>query len=314
MIKDLSEILTNPDHITADLILKDNHLQCLATGQIFHIRPNGMIDFINHEEIISCQPKSDNPNLIFRLNEFYNHKLEQKISTSIFAVGGINSFWIKNKILQWLSNINGNLLDVGCGDKKWQKYSPSSCNYIALDYLPAASSCPWRESHPDINADAMKLPIKTDTIDAVINIAVLEHVKSPPILIKELARVLKPGGFLLLLGPGDICMSHGEPDNYFNITRYGYYMLLKENNMEIIEEYFPIKSFMSIANLIYMKIVRNDFYNNHPLLKILQLFIFILSIFISPFINILALILDFIIPFDKRAYSGFMVLAKKKEY
>jgi len=47
-------------------------------------------------------------------------------------------------------------------------------------------------------ADGAALPIKNEEIDAVYCISVLEHVPSPDTVLKELARILKPGGMLIL--------------------------------------------------------------------------------------------------------------------
>lgn len=248
---------------------------------------------------------------MIKLNEFYNRCFEQKIANSIFAVGGISFWGIKRKMKQWLAQGGKVFLDVGCGDKKWEKYVPNGGKYIALDYIPAAISCPWRVSYPHINADAMKLPIKNNSVDVVVNVFMLEHVKEPTTALREMIRVIKPGGVILLAGPGDILMSHGEPFNFYNLTKYAYQMLLEENNMRIIEEYYPSKSWLSIFSLAYLKIVRNNTYNKRSILKFVQLFVFLFSLGISPLINLLALALDWIMPFDNRGYNSYMVMAKK---
>ncbi|MFK5970336.1 MAG: class I SAM-dependent methyltransferase [Candidatus Marithrix sp.] len=250
--------------------------------------------------------------ILFKINEYYNRHLEQKISTSIFAGGGISYYFISKKMLYWFSMLKGLVLDLGSGDQKWKTFFPSHIDYLALDYPPAASSCPWRETYPDIYGDGMCLPLKNECVDAVINVFVLEHVVSPEQMIKEISRVLKKDGLLLLTGPGDILMSHGEPDNYFNMTRFAYKMLLEKNHLQIEEEYFPSQFWVSVLHLIYSKIVRNDFYNRNTLLKGLQALVLLISLFVSPILNVIALFMDFITPFDKRGYSTYMVLAKKK--
>lgn len=255
--------------------------------------------------------KEEYKNFIIKLNEFYNKNLEQRISYSIFSIGGLGSFFLKNKMISWISRLHGVVLDAGCGDKKWQEYIPKRSKYVSLDYLPVSSDSPWRVSFPKINADATNLPIRENSVDSVINVFVLEHVKSPPLLIRELARVIKPGGLLLLAGPGDILMTHGEPNCYFNMTKWAYNMYLKECNMEILEEYYPVKFWMSLFVLIYQKLVRNDIYNRHSTLKLLQIPVFLISLFVSPPLNLLAYLLDVITPFDTRGYNTYMVLARK---
>lgn len=219
---------------------------------------------------------------------------------------------MKNKMLKWLSLVKGLILDIGSGDQRWKAYIPAQVDYLALDYPLTASSCPWRETYPHIYGDAMSLPLKDECVDAIINVFVLEHVVSPEQVLGEISRVLKTDGLLLLVGPGDILISHGEPHNYFNMTRFAYKRLLEKNNLTIEEEYFPSQFWLSVLQLIYAKIVRNDFYNKNSLVKGLQALVLLGSLMVSPILNVIALVMDFITPFDKRGYSNYMVLARKK--
>lgn len=273
-----------------------------------------MIDFISDRTKPELSAFSSKRSILFSINEFYNTRLEQKIACSIFAAGGLSAVFLKKKILQWLPRIGtGVLLDAGSGDQKWKKNISSDLDYVPLDYVPAAAASPWRKTFPQVNADATRLPFKDGAFDGVINIAVLEHVRSPQMLIHELIRVLKPGGHLLLAGPGDILMSHGEPFNYFNMTRYAYAALVNETDAEVLEEYYPSKFWMSVASLLYLKIVRNDIYNRHGFLKLVQACVLAISLLISPLINLIAWALDVVTPFDRRGYASYMVLVRKKK-
>lgn len=114
-------------------------------------------------------------------------------------------------------------------------------------------------------------------------------------------------------GPGDVYPSHRVPYNFFNVTRYGYQEMFKENNLELVEEYFPAKSWMSILYLCYTTVVRNGSYNKNQFTKLLQLIIFMVSVVLSPVLNAVAAVLDWITPFDMKVYSLYLVLLKKKE-
>jgi SAM-dependent methyltransferase/uncharacterized protein YbaR (Trm112 family) len=55
---------------------------------------------------------------------------------------------------------------------------------------------------PLVCADGRALPFKTGSFDVVVSIGVLEHITEPNALVKEMARVLKPEGKMLLyFGP-----------------------------------------------------------------------------------------------------------------
>ncbi|MBI5913471.1 class I SAM-dependent methyltransferase [Candidatus Azambacteria bacterium] len=55
--------------------------------------------------------------------------------------------------------------------------------------------------HPDIVADIQHLPFADDSLDAILCLSVLEHVENPFFAMKELHRVLRPGGKALLSAP-----------------------------------------------------------------------------------------------------------------
>lgn len=52
-----------------------------------------------------------------------------------------------------------------------------------------------------IRADAQRLPLRDDTVDAVISTAVLQLIPHPAAALGEMARVLRPGGRLAVMVP-----------------------------------------------------------------------------------------------------------------
>jgi arsenite methyltransferase len=52
-----------------------------------------------------------------------------------------------------------------------------------------------------IKADAQRLPLRDDTVDAVVSTAVLQLVPNPAAALAEMARVLRPGGRLAVMVP-----------------------------------------------------------------------------------------------------------------
>jgi len=52
-----------------------------------------------------------------------------------------------------------------------------------------------------IRADAQRLPLRDDTVDAVVSTAVLQLVPNPAAALAEIARVLRPGGRLAIMVP-----------------------------------------------------------------------------------------------------------------
>jgi SAM-dependent methyltransferase len=72
----------------------------------------------------------------------------------------------------------------------------------------------------DFVADAHALPFADASFDFVFSLAVFEHLHSPWIAAREIARVLRPGGGVYTLA-AFLQPLHGYPDHYFNATESG---------------------------------------------------------------------------------------------
>jgi SAM-dependent methyltransferase len=91
------------------------------------------------------------------------------------------------------------VLHLGCGADQSIGLKDISKFVIGIDLDP------WIYRNQDIDSgsfgDICNLPFKNESNDLVISRWVLEHLKSPERSIHEAARVLKPGGCLILLTP-----------------------------------------------------------------------------------------------------------------
>jgi SAM-dependent methyltransferase len=82
--------------------------------------------------------------------------------------------------------------------------------------------------HLDVVADAHALPFADASFDFVFSLAVFEHLHSPWIAAKEIARVLRPGGSCYTLAAFHQPL-HGYPDHYFNATESGLRRLFQDD-------------------------------------------------------------------------------------
>jgi SAM-dependent methyltransferase len=71
--------------------------------------------------------------------------------------------------------------------------------------------------HADVINQGERLPFRDGAFDAVVCLAVTEHVLRPWVLAGEIQRVLRPGG-TLLVDSAFMQPFHGYPHHYFNMT------------------------------------------------------------------------------------------------
>ena len=110
---------------------------------------------------------------------------------------------------------NGKVLDLGCGPRdQAQPIESIGYRYVGVDYSSSSA---------DLLADAHSIPFGDNTFECVFSYAVLEHLHSPFLAIREIERVLSPSG--LFVGT----VSQGEPfhDSYFHHTAWGLVSLVE---------------------------------------------------------------------------------------
>jgi SAM-dependent methyltransferase len=117
---------------------------------------------------------------------------------------------------------SGRVLDAGAGESRYKALFANH-RYVAIDL--AVGDARWNYSDLDLLGDLEILPLRDGSFDAAINIVTLEHVKRPQVVIDELARILRPGGRLLLVVPLEWEV-HQAPHDYFRYTRHGVAHLL----------------------------------------------------------------------------------------
>jgi SAM-dependent methyltransferase len=98
-------------------------------------------------------------------------------------------------------------LDMGAGLRS--VYRPNVV-YVEIAALPTT----------DLLAFGDALPFDDGSFDGAICLAVLEHVSDPFAVAKEIVRVVRPGGRLVIDWPF-LQPVHGYPNHYFNATEQG---------------------------------------------------------------------------------------------
>lgn len=78
------------------------------------------------------------------------------------------------------------------------------------------------------------IPVPDEHFDAILCIAVLEHVANPEEVMREMFRVLKPGGHLILEVPF-LQPEHKVPTDFQRYTRDGLELLVKKHGFRLVQ-------------------------------------------------------------------------------
>jgi SAM-dependent methyltransferase len=127
------------------------------------------------------------------------------------------------------------VLDVGAGPCRYRP-AFAHCDYKTHDFAqhegcgegPLADKGQWAYGKLDYVSDAAAIPVADGAFDAVLCTEVLEHVPEPIRVVRELGRILRPGGRLLLTAPLGSGL-HQEPHHYYGgYTPHWYRRFLPE--------------------------------------------------------------------------------------
>lgn len=155
----------------------------------------------------------------------------------------------------------------------------------------------------DVICDIEEMPFKDNSVDYIINIAVLEHVPNPQKVIAEIHRILKPNGkiycFIPFMQP-----FHASPYDFQRFTYEG--MKHQFKNFEILN----LKPVGPTSGMLW--VVQEWFALLFSFgIKPLHTFLYLLFIILTFPIKFLDIILQYY-PMSKNMASGFSIFAQKK--
>jgi SAM-dependent methyltransferase len=131
----------------------------------------------------------------------------------------------------WVCRLaRGQTLDVGSAKGSVSRLPPAVTAYTSLDYPQTAQTL--YGARPQVFGDARCLPISSDSCDTVLLLDVIEHIDDPYPALIESARVLRPGGQLLLAVPFAYPL-HDVPFDYQRLTEFGLRRLIARSGLEV---------------------------------------------------------------------------------
>ena len=165
-------------------------------------------------------------NFVFKISPF----LKKYIAYNRFR----RDKWIAKESIK-IDN-NSNVLDIGAGGCPYRS-NFNHTNYKTHDFVQLNPNQIQQIGYGKIDyvSDILEIPVDNASFDAVICTEVIEHVPYPIEVIKEISRLLKKNGVLLITAPLQSGL-HQEPFHFYGgFTKYWYSKFLTENGFKIIE-------------------------------------------------------------------------------
>lgn len=126
----------------------------------------------------------------------------------------------------------GRVLDAGAGDCPYKHYFGHT-KYETADF------CKVDKPYGTIDyvCDLTCVPVEDKRYDLVLLTQVLEHIPEPMNVLKEMHRILKPGGCLWLSAPL-FYEEHETPNDYYRYTQFGLKYMLNKTGYSIKKIYW----------------------------------------------------------------------------
>jgi 2-polyprenyl-3-methyl-5-hydroxy-6-metoxy-1,4-benzoquinol methylase len=101
--------------------------------------------------------------------------------------------------------VQGDVLEVGCGEGRGINIlTKNARSFTAVDKIETVID-KLQKQYPDGMFKSMNIPpltgLKDNTYDVIVSFQVIEHIQNDELFLKEIFRVLRPGGTALLTTP-----------------------------------------------------------------------------------------------------------------
>lgn len=124
------------------------------------------------------------------------------------------------------------VLDVGAGPGRYRALF-AHCQYRAHDFGQEPGTV-GQYTDLDYTSDIVAIPVPDRSFDVVLCTEVLEHVPEPIAAVQEMARILRPGGRLILTAPLGSFL-HQEPYHFYGgYTPHWYLRFLPAAGLDVL--------------------------------------------------------------------------------
>lgn len=149
--------------------------------------------------------------------------------------------WLKKTLAAVPAGLR--ILDAGAGELQSRKHC-MHLDYVSQDFCQYEGGIygeegmhmsTWDTTRIDLVSDILNIPAPDGSFDVVLCTEVLEHIPEPMLALDEFARLLKPGGMVILTAPF-FSNVHMAPYHYCSgFSKYWYEYHLAKRGFTIIE-------------------------------------------------------------------------------
>ncbi|MFQ5729066.1 MAG: class I SAM-dependent methyltransferase [Waddliaceae bacterium] len=209
---------------------------------------------------------------------------------------------LKKRIIETIPHVKGHVLDVGCGEKPYEPIFLSNIKkYVGID-IPNAHIFYSPNISADVYGNACYLPFSSETFDTLLCIEVLPHIDKPSLAFSEFARVLKPGGNLIVTADKSWEERTGLPvPDYWRFTGEGVAILSRQQGLTVLYTKQGCGFFATIGQLLARFLNKELIYRKALHKGIDREPNILVAFFIIP---IIALVQIFFLLLDKIYYSS----------
>ncbi len=126
---------------------------------------------------------------------------------------------------------SGVLLDLGCGKVPlFDQYQPLTTDVICIDWANTLHPNPFLDVECDLNEG---IELADGSVDSILITDVLEHIAEPQRLWQEMARVLRPGGKVMLAVPF-FYRIHEAPHDFYRYTEFALRRFVDQAGLSLI--------------------------------------------------------------------------------
>lgn len=213
----------------------------------------------------------------------------------IFGSNWVTGRYLLPQLVKIGKTVRGDVLDLACGESPFRELFRVCHSYVRVDFFPADAEV--------ISGDMTSIPLESKSVDLVLLFQAITDVPNPCAVLKEVRRVLRPGGRLVIYET--MCYpEHDLPRDCYRLMPGGLRCLAKEAGLSCLSIVYLGSIFTRFASLL----------NNYIFARLLNHFMLRpIGLLMVSFSNLVLYSLDRVMPSGSTASDYLAVLTLAPE-